>query len=442
MNLNYGLFLEQNLSLSMAQIQSLEILSLDTQELRSLLNNEYLENPMLDYHGTSTVASQEMMSYQKNYHDLISDKDKFMSNLPVPERVTIRQYLLSQLPKLTRQDENLAEYIIDNLEDEGFLSLLPEEIAENSRRTLADVKRILAILEEMEPYGIFQPDRQHCLMKQMEIAGKMHSKAYLILKDHYQELLHGKINVITRSMKISTAEARKCIEEISRLNPHPLQGFNTEESHYIEPDIIAKKEDGVWTIRLNDDWVEDYGISDYYVSMMNTTKDPELLIYFENKLKRARMLINNIVQRRKTIEAVTRQLLIHQSSFFEDGGFLLPLTMSKLAEEMGISTSTVSRAVRGKYLQHPRGTILLKDLFSSSVFRAHGNDVETDASSTMVKKKIQDLIQAEDKTHPISDQTITEKLKQEGLQISRRAVAKYRDELGIRSSFDRKQFNK
>lgn len=439
MNLDNGLYLEQSLALSMYQIQSLEILAMDTQELRNLLKDEYLENPMFDYHGESGAQPREMMTYQKNYQDAMDDKDKFLSNIPMPEEGKIRRYLLGQLPQhISRQDEELAEYMIDCLDDEGFLTISVDEIAKGAERSPEDVKRMLAILTEMEPHGIFQPDRQHCLMKQMELAGKADSKAYSILQDYYTELLNGKISVITRGMKVTTAEVRKCIEEIAELNPHPLQGFDTGENRYIEPDIIAESEHGVWTIRLNDDWVEDYGISDYYVSMMKTTKDPELLEYFEKKLERARLLIGNIAQRRKTIERVVSQILKNQVEFFNGHGPLLPMTMSGLAEELEISPSTVSRALRGKYLQYPGGTVLLKDLFSTSVSRVQGTEGEVNVSAAMIQQRMKELIQAEDRSHPLSDQAVAELLKTEGIRISRRAVAKYREELGIRSSFDRK----
>jgi RNA polymerase sigma-54 factor len=439
MNLDNGLYLEQSLSLSMYQIQSLEILAMDTQELRNLLKDEYLENPMFDYHGESGAQPREMMTYQKNYQDAMNDKDKFLSNIPMPEEGKIREYLLGQLPQHTsRQDEKLAEYMIDCLDDEGFLTISVDEIAKGAERSPEDVKRMLAILTEMEPHGIFQADRRHCLMKQMELDGRSDSRAYRILRDYYTELLNGKISVITRGMKVTTAEVRKCIEEIAELNPHPLQGFDIGESHYIEPDIIAEREHGVWTVRLNDDWVEDYGISDYYVSMMQTTKDPELLEYFGKKLERARLLISNIAQRRKTIERVVRQILKSQPGFFEGHGPLLPMTMSELAEQLEISPSTVSRALRGKYLQFPGGTVLLKDLFSVSVSRVQGREGEINISASMIQQRMKELIQTEDRTHPLSDQAIAERLKAEGIRISRRAVAKYREELGIRSSFERK----
>lgn len=432
MNIGTGLSLEQTLNLSMNQIQSLEILAMDTMELKNLLREEYLENPMFDCKdGSEEKMTLPMM---RNSKDEFSDKDSYIGNLPMPDEEEIRKYLLSQLPLLGKEEEFIAKYLIDCLDENGFLKISIEEIAKSSAKKVADISKILLLLQELEPCGVFQADVRACLMKQLTAEARKDSLAYHILDEFWDEFLNGKISKITRAINVPTNTVRVATEEISRLNPYPFQGLKTGKSYYIEPDIIAEKGNGQWTVRLNDEWMENYEINDYYLSMMKKSADQELRNYFQKKLERARLLLNNVLQRRKTIEKVTLQVIEYQSEYFEGKGEIRPLTMAMMADEMGISTSTISRAVRGKYLQTPRGTILFKSLFSVSVNKKQS----TDMSAEMLRSKIKEMISAEDKRHPLSDRAIAEDLERNGIQISRRAIAKYRDEMGIRSSMVRK----
>ena len=190
-------------------------------------------------------------------------------------------------------------------------------------------------------------------------------------------------------------------------------------------------------MELNDDWMEDYHINDYYLRMMKESKDEELTEYFRMKLERVRFVMNSIAQRRQTVMTISEAVMRRQQAYLEGRTWLQPMTMTDVAEEVGIHTSTVSRAIKGKYIQYPRGTVAMKHLFSSSVSLSGG----TKAVGTMqVKEMIRELIDGEDKKKPYSDQAIMKLLKERQIDISRRAVAKYREELGIRGSFDRKVF--
>ncbi len=435
MNLGNGIFLEQRLSLSLNQIQSLEILGLDAMELKSLLKKEYLENPMFDCKNSEgTDSSVSTVTYTHNLGEVITSENRFGDDIPMPEEGQIRKYLLEQIPELDSETQYIAEYLIDCLDETGFFTLSTEEVSLGCGRPVCEVERVLRILKELEPYGIFMPDLRRCLMKQLERKGKTESDAYILLRDHYQELMDGKISSITRSTRFSTSRVRACLEEIASLNPRPMQGFNNGENHYIDPDIILEYQESGWNVILNDDWIENYSISDHYVRMMNETQDEELRDYFQRRLEHARMLINNIAQRRKTVIRITEAAVRHQSDFFDNRGRKKPMTMTDLAEELGISTSTVSRAVRGKYLQYSQGVISMKDLFIQKASPDGGQ-----ASVDDIQHEIRDIIAHEDKKNPLGDQTIADLLKEKGINISRRAVAKYRNELNIKGSFDRKE---
>lgn len=209
-------------------------------------------------------------------------------------------------------------------------------------------------------------------------------------------------------------------------------GFGEQQSEYIVPDIILRK-DEKWEIILNDSWYGKYEISDYYQKMMDETKDEELKAYFLNKAQRARFILKNIEQRRKTLLDLVEKILERQKDYFEGTGSLTPMTMTEIAEQMGVHPSTVSRAVRGKYVQYPQKTVLLKSLFSQGISK------ESDQiNATEIKERLRKLIKEENRQKPYSDQKLKELLEEQEISISRRAVAKYREEMGIKGSFDRK----
>ena len=445
MEMNYGVSLEQKQQLSQNQIQSLEVLAMDSMELSAFLQDEYLENPLLDYSGDHDMAGgredirqtyEQAPLLERTYEDTAEEEDRRRKDIPMPEQADIKNYILEQIPAGACNRE-LAEFMTDCLDDTGFFTTPVEEVAQKTGVSEDEVRWTLKLLQELEPYGIFAPDLQHCLLKQLELQGLKNTMAYKIVENHLQDVADGKISVISRALKLSTAEVRRCIEQIAKLNPRPLGEFGAARMDYVVPDIIFRKENGKWEMELNDGWVEDYHINDYYLRMMKEASDPELSAYFRKKLERVRFVMNSIAQRRQTMMQISGQILKLQEEFLSGTGFLKPMTMTDVADQMGIHTSTVSRAIKGKYIQYPGGTVLMKNLFSTSVSAADG---DMSVGVMQIKELIKELIRSEDKKKPYSDQKLVELLKEQGIAVSRRAVAKYREELGIRGSFDRKAF--
>ena len=284
----------------------------------------------------------------------------------------------------------------------------------------------------MEPVGVFSANLKECLLRQLEVLGAEDEMLEKIIADYLEDVAEGNISRISRALHISTAQVRKYILMIETLNPRPVMGFGEQQSEYIVPDIILRK-DEKWEIILNDSWYGKYEISDYYQKMMDETKDEELKAYFLNKAQRARFILKNIEQRRKTLLDLMEKILERQKDYFEGTGSLTPMTMTEIAEQMGVHPSTVSRAVRGKYVQYPQKTVLLKSLFSQGISK------ETDQiNATEIKERLRKLIKEENRQKPYSDQKLKELLEEQEISISRRAVAKYREEMGIKGSFDRK----
>lgn len=449
MEVGFEMTLEQKQTLSQTQIQSLEILAMDSIELNRFLHDEYLENPILDYsgEGSGPVKTQELsseyvsMPFYQHGEDISEEREKNDGIIPAEEKDTVKQYLMWQLDRTHYSDEewSVIEYLIDCLEDNGFFTMPLEEVAKKCKVPLSTAERCLEDLRQLEPYGIFAQDLKHCLLKQLQIMEMEDSDEWKIVDGYLTEVAEGKISVISRELKLSTAKVRKCIENIGGLNPRPLTGFNTEKTSYVVPDIVLKKEGGVWSGELNDSWVQDYRINDYYLQMMKESNEEELVNYFRTKLERVRFIMNSIEQRRQTMMGIVNLIIEKQKDFLEGKGPLKPMTMSDAAKELGVHPSTVSRAIRGKYVQYPSGSIFMKSLFTASASRENGGE---DGVTTMgIKQCIKELIEGENKKKPYSDQEIAKKLDERGIHISRRAVAKYREEMQIRGSFERKSFS-
>lgn len=447
MELKFGVQLEQKQQLSQNQIQSLEILAMDGTELNRFLQNEYLENPLMDCSGSHGMGSrteeinktyEHTVTYGRNYEEIVEEDDKRRKDIPMPDQDSVKNYLLYQLPRGQFTDEqwSLMEFMVECLDDTGFFTVPVKEVSTRTGMPEEAVKSALSTLQELEPYGIFAPDLKHCLLRQLEIQGLKGTTVWRVADEHLENVANGKISTISRSLKLSTVDVRKCIEQIAKLNPRPMSEFASGHANYIVPDIIFREENGKWEVELNDDWVEDYHINDYYIRMMKESKDEELSEYFRIKLERVRFVMNSIAQRRQTMVAISEEVLRRQQAYLEGKAYLQPMTMTDVADAIGIHTSTVSRAIKGKYIQYPGGTVVMKNLFSASVTRSDG---DVAVGTMQIKEMIRELIDGEDKRKPYSDQALVKVLKEKNIEISRRAVAKYREELGIRGSFDRKE---
>lgn len=422
--------LEQQQQLSQQQIQSLQLLAMDNIELEGFLQNEHLENPLLEYssQGTGLRKGEVDAFWNRDIRESAAEENK------------IKPYLQEQLPmeKFTKKEWELFEFLIDCLDEHGFFKGNIDEIAKMNHISCQMVEKCLEELRLLEPVGIFAENLQECLLRQLEVLGISNPELEKIIKEHLEDVAEGKISSISRELKLSTLQVRKYIAMIEHLNPCPMAGFSTGETKYIVPDMIAVQGESGWEILLNDSWMGDYGLNDYYIHMMKETKDAELYEYFQKKLERARFIVNSIEQRRKTLLMIGNTLLEHQKGYFEGKEPLRPMTMTALAKELGINSSTVSRAIKGKYIQSPRGTLELKSLFSAGVHQNGGEKGEA-VTADEIKNQIFKLIKAEDKRKPYSDTKLVQLLQQESIQISRRAVAKYREEMGIRGSFERKE---
>ena len=433
MNFSPKTTLVQTQTLSQTQLQSLKILSLDNFELNNFLQNEYIENPLLDYNENSNLPSwNQYVSYSSAKED-----EDIYKEIPDFSESGIKEFLLDQLKQRDFSDLQWAamQTMIDCLDDCGYFKLSLKDFSQWLGVDISTVKYCLDILSSLEPFGIFSKDLPHCLLRQLEARQELTPALNQIIRYHLDDIAAGKINTITQKLSMSTQDVRKCIAKIRELNPRPISGFLTDSTDYIVPDILMDYQDGSWTIRLNDQWIGNYSLCDYYLNMMHTSQSPELKEYFRQKYNRVQLIMHSIEQRRETILKITSAVLERQKDYFTGNSTLKPMTLADIASDISMHTSTISRGIKNKYLQYPFGVVYLKDLFTSSAGKKDNN------SPIAVKKQLKAIIASENPNKPYSDSTLSNLLKQKGIKISRRTVAKYREEIGIKSTYNRKIYN-
>ena len=341
--------------------------------------------------------------------------------------------MLSQL-RLTRIDTDMmriGEYLIGNLDESGYLGCCTVEgIAEDLEVDIEDVEKTLKIIQSFEPPGIGARDLRECLLIQLERKGMEDTLAWILVKDHFAEIEKNRYSQLVRTLKVTTEEMTEARDVIRKLEPKPGYIYATSESRYVIPDLIVERVEDVYLVYLNDKNVPRLQVNRAYRNLLKTGRysDGDTKAYISEKLNSAKWLIKTIEQRRQTMLKVMNYIVRHQEDFFEKGiNFLRPLTLVEVADAIGMHESTVSRVTNSKYVQTPRGVFQLKFFFSSSINTQDGNAI----AARSAKQQILDLVQAEDARKPFSDQEIVKKLKEKGIVIARRTVAKYREQLKI-----------
>lgn len=441
MEIKTDISLQAKQVLSQVQMQSLNILSMSMTELEEFLQNEEIENPLVEYssgrqEGELPVAYRE---YDRFYNGASRDGDSRGEIYEADDtEQSVENMIMMQLPwkTFTEEQHRIVKFCVHSLDQNGYLTVPPSEIAEALKAEVSEVEYIVSRLKELEPVGIFAFSLEECLVLQV-LGMEQEAALCTIIRNHLQDVADGKISTISRRLKLSSVEVRKLIHVIWNLNPRPLNGYGGDRAQYVFPDIILSYQDGQWSVSLNDKWAGNISINEFYVHMMETAQDEELKNYFEEKLKRARFIMNAVEQRRRTLEGITEGILKRQAGYFLGKEPLKPMTLEEIAAEREIHKSTVSRAIRDKYILTPAGCLLIRDLFTTGI--SAGGKTREDVSRNTVKSRLKALVDQEDKKHPCSDEQLAKLLEAEGMAISRRTVAKYRMELGIGGAFSRRE---
>jgi RNA polymerase sigma-54 factor len=478
LELRQQLKLSQQLVMTPQLQQAIKLLQLSRMELVDMVQQELEENPVLE-EGAETPEEKELeeaaaeakkteeeteqiqevagdnegmadidwQTYLEGYSlggstaDFYEEDDDRPSyeNL-LTKKGTLTDHLMWQL-NLSRMDDavrQVAAEIIGNLDDDGYLQASLDEIADAADVSLEKVIEALDMVQDFDPPGVASRNLQECLLAQVDHLGMAGSLVESILKEHIAELESRKYSVIAKALGVSLDEVFGAAKIISGLDPRPGSVYSQEDVHYITPDIFVYKINDEYVVVLNDEGLPNLRINSFYRNALSGGEniDAKAGEYIQDKMRGAVWLIKSIHQRQRTIYKVTKSIVKFQREFFDKGvAYLKPLVLRDVAEDIEMHESTISRVTTNKYVQTPQGLFELKYFFNSGINTTEGDSV----ASESVKSKIKEIISAENQRKPYSDQKIVDILRQQGIDIARRTVTKYREMLGLGSSTERKR---
>ncbi len=493
--------------------QALKLLQMPSLELSQHIEQELLTNPLLEVDEENPPAEapepdrgEEVQSKEESeltgddqnvdWSEYFDDgyqyedggrnereETEFYEKVPVG-RTTLSESLTEQLHLLDLDEatQKVAEYLVGCLDDNGFLVIPVEEVADELGITPQEVVLALRKVQELEPTGVGARDLPESLLIQLRQTERGETLAARIVEHHFDEFKQKQYQEIARALKVKPEDIQEAARDIATLNPRPGAQLALEDARYVVPDLVVEKIDGEYVVSLADGSVPRLRVSRKYREILmrdsangkaeaakvearkaapepeapspdgalpadgkagapesnaRASKREEEVKFIQDKLKSASWLIQTIEQRRRTMIKVMEAIVEAQGSFFERGPEALrPLTLQDVAEKIGMHESTVSRVTTNKYVQTPRGVLPLKYFFSSGLDTESGGSV----SSKMAMARIKERIEKEDKRKPLSDQKIAELLRKEGLIVARRTVAKYRERMDILSARYRKEF--
>ncbi|MEM6821282.1 MAG: RNA polymerase factor sigma-54 [Verrucomicrobiota bacterium] len=462
--MSQGLGLQQNLSLSQTlspqMQQSLQYLQAPVMELRALMRQEMEGNPVLEETQPENQESDEewekeideMRQHDEEWREYFvqqqgagrpsSEEEKRRQFIfdSLVDQPSLSDHLLEQLTLNTHAPDiqKIGKEIIGNIDQDGFLKALPEEIAEETQTDIESVSHTLELIQSFHPPGVAARDLRESLLIQLKLRGKEHSPEFQIVAGFLDLLGRKRYQEIARKCKLSLERVQEAAAFIARLQPKPGLAFHAEDpQNVVQPEAAILKHEGTWVVQLNRDPVPRLRISDSYKDLLSQShSDANLKNYLKERIRAGKFLIKSIHQRQQTIEDILNEVVEQQTDFLENGvSHLKPLTMNRVAQSVGVHETTVSRAVANKYIDTPWGVLPMKFFFTSGYRTDDGSRM----SNTSVKEAISELIGKEDKSKPLSDTEIVSTLKQRGIKLARRTVAKYRSELNILPSNLRKE---
>ena len=367
------------------------------------------------------------------------EKRQFMFDSIVAP-TSLQEILLEQVREsnLTEHQRPIAEMLIGNIDDHGYLKTSVDELAFSTNIPAPKIEEVLKVIQTFDPPGVGSRDLRECLMRQLERAGEENCDEYRIVRDHMDALGKRRIPELARALGIDVEEVQEAIERIARLEPRPGRAFLSDNNQYILPEVFVQRVGDDFSVTTNNEQIPHLRISNTYKDLMaQSGNSAEVLNYIREKIRAGKFLIKSLHQRQQTILNIGLEIVKRQKEFMEKGvAFLKPMTMVQVAEVVGVHETTVSRAVSNKYMQTPQGIFEMKYFFTAGIQTASGEGM----SNTSVKDMIAEMFRKEDQGKPLSDQEIVKMLQEKGIVIARRTVAKYRSELNILPSNLRKVY--
>jgi len=461
MQMSHSLRVQQTQKLVMTQElrQAITILQLSVLELEEYVDGQLLENPVLeikeDEQRETEKTSQEETKIQIDWQEYFRDGTDWNEGTQMRERdkqagfenfvtfsTSLHDHLLMQLhvSVTTPEEVCIGEHLIGNIDENGYLHGTVEEIAEHFHINTGKVDDVLRLLQSFDPPGVGARNLAECLLLQMSIKAVEYPLARNIIQHYLQKVGDTTPQKLAKQLGSTPLDVQEAIDFIKTLDPKPGSGFGGEQGiSYVLPDVIIEKVEDEYVVLINDTSVPRLSLNAHYRMLARAGMlDTDTKNYIDSKMHDAVWLIKSIEQRRQTLLKVVGCIAEIQRGFLDYGvRHLKPLVLRQIAERIGMHESTVSRATHNKYVQTPRGLFPLRFFFSSGVEQSNGEG----ESAESIKQQIKQLVQDEDSDKPLSDQAITEMLfASQSIRISRRTVAKYREEIGIPSSNKRKRY--
>ncbi|RXJ01854.1 RNA polymerase sigma-54 factor [Anaerobacillus alkaliphilus] len=444
--MDFGLYQQQSMKLVMTNElrQAISILQYSTQELLSFIEEQQLENPLLEVkekRNDDKLVKKSEVDYEnaadwKVYEGEQTSPLDYLSK----NEASLQNYLFNQIRfmPLSKSEKRVITYLIYSLDENGYFTGDLEEVA--SRFVISKEKALfdLQVLQSLEPAGVAARNLQECLLLQLRKLERRNETAEQIVEHYLDMFANKKWKEIAKALSITLEDVQSVADLIQTLQPRPGAIYNHEPSTYISPDVFIELVDGEFRITINDRLLPNVTVSRDYRELLDKASDETSAKYVQQKYQQILWLVKSLDQRQQTLLKVTDAIARHQEAFFKFGyEHLKPLTLKEIAAEIDVHESTVSRVTTQKYVQTPRGLFELKYFFSSSLKTDDGNGT----SSLSVKEFIKKVVDQENKQKPLSDQKIVDILEKENsIEVSRRTVTKYREELNIPSSSKRKRF--
>lgn len=481
---NQSLKQQQRLIMSPQMQQAIHLLQLQVMELSTLLENELEQNPLIEIIPEGEVSDDpELAPYEHDvaekteetdaapekelsfndrdfevmkqldddFRDVLNDntfkktqseedkRQQYFESSIVNEESLFEHLMVQAQETFDENELVLAESIIGNLNEKGFLEVPLEEIAITQSCDPHLLKDILARIQTFDPFGVGGRDLKESLLIQLRCRKKEESLAYRLVDGHYDDLLHNRLPLIKKALGCSLHQLTEAIDEdVATLDLHPGMWYSRRPVQYIKPDVLIKQEGEGLVVEVVDDYFPPMRFNRRYMRML---EDPSLTVetkdFIKQKIVSAKWLLKNIHQRNETLKRISEALCVKQKEFFlHPEGKLTPLTMKILADELEVHESTIARAVSNKYVDTPKGLLSLRSFFTVAYHSLDGDDI----SARTVKDVLKEIIDQENKKKPLSDNKISQMLKERGMDCARRTVAKYRAEMNIGNTPQRKQF--
>ncbi len=435
--------LEQKQVLQPQQILQAAILQLNAVNLEERILDELEINPALDQvEGTNEpeeeTADDDDLDWDQDYEfepPNIYEKKEY-KNMPLPQKKDFVEYLADQLDlcDFIPNERAVAEEIIYNLDDNGYIAMEMELISDRFEMELVDVIGILKKIQTFDPKGIAARDLQECLL--IQIDDSKHPVAHKLLLEFFDDVANHRYDQLAEKVGCSEDEIKKALDVISHLNPKPGAGHESAETISVIPELIMYKRENNWVIVVNDSWLPDVQVNREYVDMLAGELDKKAKSFIKEKVDNAVWFVDAVSERRKTLTNVMQEIIKRQPEFFQGNlNQLKPMKLQDIADEIGVDISTVSRSTRGKYVDTPYGIFELKSFFTEGMITTSGEEIST----MQIKRLLKELLCEENKQHPYTDEKLKEILNMQGYPVARRTVAKYREQLHFPVARLRKQ---